>query len=189
MVQPPPPGSNWWIPVAILTVSAVAVVAILLSKQLRGAPDPATAVTWEAACPGDLSGDFKCFERHYQTVVNSQSVEAAFTDIKDAYERSPYVGTTSWSMSSGGPRVTCSATSRRRGQGDEFLLVRLLPRRHGQSSPRSATRTSRPSSTRSAPVSARRKGTRSLTTTAPTVSGPWRHAREPARTLRRADDM
>ena len=91
MVQPPPPGSNWWrIPVAILTVSAVATVAILLSKQQRGAPDPATAVSWEAACPGDLSGDFKCFERHYQTVVNSQSVEAAFTDIKDAYERSPY---------------------------------------------------------------------------------------------------
>ena len=79
---------------AILTVSAVAVVAILLSKQQRGAPDPATAVTWEAACPGDLSGDFKCFERHYQTVVNSQSVEAAFTDIKDAYERSPYARAT-----------------------------------------------------------------------------------------------
>ena len=92
MAQAQPLRSGWWrIPVAVLIASAVAVAAILLAKSQGGAPDPATAVTWEAACPDGLSGDFKCFERHYQTVVNSQSVEAAFTDIKDAYERSPYV--------------------------------------------------------------------------------------------------
>lgn len=92
MAQAQPLRSSWWrIPVAVLIASAVAAVAILLAKPQGGAPDPATAVTWEAACPDGLSGDFKCFERHYQTIVNSQSVEAAFTDIKDAYERSPYV--------------------------------------------------------------------------------------------------
>ena len=190
MVQPPPPGSNWWrIPVAILTVSAVAVVAILLSKQQRGAPDPATAVTWEAACPGDLSGDFKCFERHYQTVVNSQSVEAAFTDIKDAW--SPYArsSTTSWSMSSGGPRVTCSATSRRHmGRGTSSCWSgyyhgvmgnprqdRLPERQDPAQHDLRRCRRDRKVLVRSLQLRPRPR--------------PWRHAREPARTLRRADDM
>jgi hypothetical protein len=78
------------IPVAILTTSAVATAAILLINS-RGGPDPSAATTWETACQDERSGDFKCFEKHYQTIVNNQSVEAAFTDIKAAYDGLPYV--------------------------------------------------------------------------------------------------
>ena len=85
---------SWWmVPVAVLTTSAVAIAAILITKPQFGGADPAgaSAVSWESACPDALSTDFKCFEKHYQTLVADVSVEAAFVDVKDAYEKSATV--------------------------------------------------------------------------------------------------
>ncbi|HEU4424756.1 MAG TPA: hypothetical protein VFR67_19700 [Pilimelia sp.] len=80
-------------PVAILAVSAVAVVAILLLKPKLG-DDPAAAVAagrWDVDCAAEKAGDFKCFQQHYQALVAGSGVAAAMTDMKDAYEKSEFV--------------------------------------------------------------------------------------------------
>lgn len=92
------PTINWWVtPVAVLASSALAVAAILIFKPQVGAfqqrPTAATAAvaSWDVACGGDRASDFRCFQKHYQAVIATTDVADAFTDIKEAYEKSPFV--------------------------------------------------------------------------------------------------
>ena len=72
-------------------IAGVVVVAMLLFQPQPGALYHKAGVSWEKACPGDLSTDVQCFREHYQTIVANQGVESAIADIKDAYEKSSYV--------------------------------------------------------------------------------------------------
>jgi hypothetical protein len=84
--------SKWWMaPVAILTVSGLAVGAILLAPRSGDSRIPATTAAWDTDCTGALAKDFTCFQQHYQGLVHNNGVAAAFADIKDAYNKSDYV--------------------------------------------------------------------------------------------------
>jgi hypothetical protein len=80
--------NRWWMaPVAILAVSAVAVAAILITKPQIGSPRTPVdtmAGKWSQSCPG---GDLTCFRDHYRALVLAKDVDAAFVDIKDAYDK------------------------------------------------------------------------------------------------------
>ena len=49
--------------------------------------------TGEAAveCTGASASDYSCYQERYKTLVRGSGVEAAFTDLKDEYEKNPFV--------------------------------------------------------------------------------------------------
>jgi hypothetical protein len=84
---------KWWMtPIVILAASALVIAAILF-KPRAGDPRPSepTAAKWDIDCSNAQANDFKCFQKHYQLLVSSKGVGAAFVDIKDAYDKSSYV--------------------------------------------------------------------------------------------------
>jgi hypothetical protein len=85
---------RWWMtPVTILATSAVAIAVILTFRpqfDQSAAATPA-AGAWNQDCPDAKANDFKCFEGHYRAIINSKGVKDAFVDIKDAYDKSPFV--------------------------------------------------------------------------------------------------
>lgn len=96
MAPPASPKTPWWTaPLAVLAASALVVAAILIVKPQIGAlqRDSANtaAASWDVACTGNRSADFKCFQDHYQKLIHTNGVAAAFTDIKEAYDKSAFV--------------------------------------------------------------------------------------------------
>jgi hypothetical protein len=91
------PKMRWWVaPAALLALSALSVVAIFmvrpqLGRAGAGGTGAVNAVTWSTDCGGGQANNFGCLEKHYQTLVATRGVAAAFIDIKDAYNRSTFV--------------------------------------------------------------------------------------------------
>ena len=83
---------KWWMaPVAILAVCGVAVATILLFKPSIGSSHLPAAKQWDVDCAGAKATDFKCLQTHYQNMIAARGIAAAFVDVKDAYQKSPYV--------------------------------------------------------------------------------------------------
>jgi hypothetical protein len=77
--------NRWWLlPLGILNVSALIAVSIMVfGPSFLG---PAVA-----DCSGERANDYSCYQKRYQDLVNNSGVQAAFTDLKDEFNKEPFV--------------------------------------------------------------------------------------------------
>jgi hypothetical protein len=96
--------NKWWLlPLSILTASTLLASSILVFKPafidrsfvaiVQRAPSGAVV-----DCSGALANDYACYQQRYQDLVNDFGVKAAFSDLKDEYEKSEFVKNTCHQM-------------------------------------------------------------------------------------------
>jgi hypothetical protein len=95
--------NKWWLlPSGILIFSALVALGIVAFKpafidssyvQVAQRVGSEPTLTGEAArdCSGDEASDYSCLQEHYQELVRGSGVDAAFTDLKDEYEKNKFV--------------------------------------------------------------------------------------------------
>lgn len=76
-----PERATRWLPIGILSASALVTASIFPFG-------PSYAV---ADCSGALSSDFACYQERYQDLVRVPGVETAFDELKEGYEKNKFV--------------------------------------------------------------------------------------------------
>jgi hypothetical protein len=75
-----------WVVAPVLIILVGAGVSAWIMFRPQAAPNQNIP-----QCVDDKSSDFECWQTRYTLIVNQQSPEVAFTDIKKEYETNPYI--------------------------------------------------------------------------------------------------
>jgi hypothetical protein len=84
---------NKWclLPLGILNVSVMIAVSIMVFGPSFIGPMPADTGSSITDCWGFRANDYSCYQERYQELVDNSGVQAAFADLKDQFDKEPFV--------------------------------------------------------------------------------------------------